>query len=88
MSAIRYYGLIDGVDVIPSFFSHFPPYFYRDPSTAYIGTPSVPFIDNSRVPGHRNGILNISANTKYYSKSFGEMIDNYITNIFDMRSDG
>jgi hypothetical protein len=76
------------VDIITSYFSHFPPYFYRDPKTAYIGTSSVPFIDNSRAPGDRNRILNISAITKYYSKSFGQMIDNYITNIFDMRSDG
>ena len=75
------------MNIIPRVFSHFPPYFYRDSSTAYIGTSSVPFIDNSRDPGDRNGILNISANTKYYSKSFGEMIDNYITIIFDMRSD-
>ena len=50
MSAIRYYALIDGVDIIPSFFSHFPPYFYRDPSTAYIGTLSVVLNDNSRDP--------------------------------------
>ena len=64
------------MDVIPSFFSYFPPYFYRDPSTAYIGTSSVPFIDNSRAPDTGTEFLNISANTKYYSKSFGEMVDN------------
>ncbi len=48
---------------------------------------SVPFIGNSRDPEVRNKILNISANTKYYSKSFEEMIDNYITIRIDMRCD-